>query len=153
MYIRPFASQITKRVRPFISGGLPCDKIFHPLTNFVTNATEDGKSLLIASYAWWRRVLKGPVSLLGLSGEHRASLFRVVADCNHSIEFLADELIYRFRPMSGNINVDLTHHLNRLRSNAARFHAGAFDFKNVPAVAPQNAFGHLTAGGIPGAKY
>src|SRR5215470_20345213 len=131
---------------------LPCDKIFHPLTNFITNATEDRKSLLIASYARRRRVLKVSVNALGFSGEHRAGLFRVVADCNHSIEFLADELIHRFRPVTRYINADLPHYLNGLRSNAARLYAGAFNFKSVSAVMPQDAFGHLTAGGIPGTK-
>src|SRR5262245_14128648 len=54
--------------------------------------------------------------------------------------------------MVGYIDSDLPHHLNRLRSNAARFHSGAFDLKSVSAIMSQDAFGHLTAGGIPGAK-
>jgi hypothetical protein len=138
---------------PVISRRLPRYKTFHPFTNFVTNATEDGKSLFIASNAGRRRVFKASVNAFGLSGEHRAGLFRIVADCNYSIEFLANELVYRFRPMTGNINADLPHHLNRLGTNVARLHAGAFDFKSGSALVSQNAFGHLTAGGIPGTKY
>jgi hypothetical protein len=87
---------------PIILRGLRCHKIFHPLTNFVTNATENRKPFIIASYAGRRRVLKALVNALGLSRKQRAGLFRVVADCNHGIEFLADELIYRIRPVTGN---------------------------------------------------
>src|SRR5262245_38902466 len=108
----------------FNSGGLRRNKIFHPLTNLVTNATENREPFFIASHTRRRRVLKALMNAPGLSREDRACFFRVVADRNHSIEVPPRELIYRFRPVAGNIDADLPHYLNRLRANAARLHAG-----------------------------
>src|SRR5262249_61843668 len=65
---------------------------------------------------------------------------------------MADKRIHRFRPVIGNINADLPHYLNGLRSNAARLHAGAFNFKSVSAVMPKDAFGILIAAGFPGTR-
>ena len=139
----PALSSISKRTRLSIPGSLPCNKIFHPLTNLVTNATENRKPFFIASYAGRRRVLKASVDKFSLSGKHRADLFRVIADRNYSIEFLADEFIHRFRPVVRNINPDLPHYLNRLGPHTARLYSGAMRIKGAPAIMSQDAFCHL----------
>src|SRR5262245_12902265 len=84
----------------------------------------------------------------GLSRKYRAGFFRIVADGDAVIEFLPGEFVHRLRPVAGNIDSDLTHCSNRLWPHGARLHAGAIDFEGLAAVASQNAFRHLTPGGV-----
>src|SRR5262245_14466561 len=126
LYLNPSNSSPPKLALWMEYSSADLDKILHPFANFVTNATENKKPLLVTSYVRWTGILKVLVKALGLSREGRAAFFHVVAHCNHGIEFLANGIIHRFRPVTGSINADLPHHLNRLRMNDAQFHTCAF---------------------------
>jgi hypothetical protein len=47
--------------------------------------------------------------------------------------------------MSGNVDADLTHHCDRLRSDKARLDAGALNHEAFTPIVTQEAFSHLAA--------
>ena len=100
-----------------------------------------------------RRVVEGPVKAPGGAGEYRAGFIGVAADRNHVVEVSPYKLIYRFRPVGGNVNADFRHRLDSLRANVRRPGAGREYLEAVPSFVAQQAFRHLAAGGISGAEY
>jgi len=83
----------------------------------------------ITVHSGW--IVEAPVNPFCITWKDRTLFVRVVANCNHVIEFLIDEFIYRFRPMSRDVDPNLAHRLNRLGFDGSRIDAGAFDFKAI----------------------
>ncbi len=66
------------------------------------------------------RVRKAPMYPLGVAGKNRTALVRVVANGDHVVEALSVELTKVLGPVAGNVDSELRHHCDRLRSNDAR---------------------------------
>ena len=87
----------------------------------------------------------------GVSEEHRATLFGVIADCQHVVEVLPRELIHVLGAVRPNVDARFLHNGYRLRANAPGFCASAFHHEPVPVVVAQQPFRHLRPRGIAGA--
>jgi hypothetical protein len=86
------------------------------------------------------------VDSLRTARKDRATFIRIVANRNYIIELFPGEFIYRLRTMAGDVYANLTHSLDRQRSNVAGFDTGARDLEPVASVVSQEAFGHLASG-------
>jgi hypothetical protein len=58
---------------------------------------------------------------------------------------LGCEFINVFRTLARNVNPQLIHGGNRLRTYGAGFRARAFHIEAITGIMPQEPFGHLTA--------
>jgi len=92
------------------------------------------------------------MNALGLPRKDRAAFLCRVADRNQVIKLLTDELLYRLRPVAGNINTDFTHPFDSQRIDRPWLCAGAEHLKLVPGFVAKNAFSHLATGGIAGTE-
>ena len=55
----------------------------------------------------------------------------VITNSNHVIHFLTRKLIYRFRTVTRDVNADLAHDCDRMRTHVARVQSGAEDFEAI----------------------
>jgi len=118
--------------------------------NLIPNSAESGLSNFTRSFNRCR-IFKRPMESLRGAGKDRARFLGVVADRNHDIERLADELIHRFGPLVGNVNPDLVHHGDGFRAHAARFRASGEYLEAISTFVAKQPFGHLASGRVSGA--
>ena len=72
-----------------------------------------------------RRVYETPMNALCAARKDGALFISVVTHGDHVIECLTKEFVYRFRPMVGDIDANLFHHLNRFLPHVGWVHARA----------------------------
>src|SRR5207248_1227003 len=118
---------------------------------FIAHATKDCKPRrLIARRR--SRVIKTPMDALRRSRKDGAMLARVIADRDHVIERLSDELINRLRALRRDVYADLPHRRYRFRPHTRRLRARAEDLEARAAIVAQQPFGHLAARRVAGAE-
>jgi len=74
-----------------------------------------------------------------------------ITDGNNRLNSPPEELIDKFRPVPGDINSDLYHHLDRHRMDLAFFGSTTENFIAVTVLCIHVPFRHLGAGGVVGA--
>jgi hypothetical protein len=88
----------------------------------------------------------------GFSGKKGAGLVGLVAKGDHGVEFDALQGIEMFGGLSGNIDADLGHGLDRPGVDSMWLHAGRININGIALQVSRPAFGHLAAAGIPAAQ-
>ena len=93
-----------------------------------------------------RWVLKRTMESARRSRENRALLPRLITDRNDEIKFLAFEFTQRFGTLSGNVNVQFTHHLDRFPPHLSRLRPGGKHVELLTRLVPNQPFGDLAPG-------
>lgn len=117
----------------------------------VANPSKDRRDLILAACSFGG-VVKTPVDPLGRAGEDRTRLVGVIADGNYVVELGIEEFVEAFRPVAGNVDPDLGHRRDRLRTDKTGDGTGTFDLETVAGNIAKKPFGHLAACGISRAK-
>ncbi len=105
-----------------------------------------GMQPLLSHFGESRWVLKRPMESPRRSGENRALLPRLITDRNHKIKLLAFEFTQRFGTLSGNINVQFTHHFNRFPPHLRGVRPGGKHVELITSLVPNQLFGDLASG-------
>src|SRR5579863_760392 len=95
------------------------EKLLDTLANLVPDPAKCGQPLLLVALDR-RRILQAPVNALRPTRKNRTVVARVVTHRYHVIKFLPGKLVHRFRAMPRNIDPDLAHNPDRLRSHQTR---------------------------------
>src|SRR5205807_4133440 len=106
-------------------------EFFKARANFVPYPAEDSQARGFVAFSGGG-IVKAPVNPLGLAGKYRAAFLGAVAHGENVVKRLPAEFVRRLRAMTGDIDADLPHRLNRQGVHAGGDGAGA---ENVDAVA------------------
>ena len=120
--------------------------------DFVSDFSENDELLFFGSFCQCG-VFKAPVVAMNLTGKERAGFARVAADCNDGVDACFEKGVPLFGRMRGKIDVDFGHYFDGEGVNGAggvRTRAG--DFSKGSEFFSENAFSHVTAAGVSGAK-
>lgn len=100
-----------------------------------------------------RRIVEPPMVAIQLPWKIRARLIRVAAHGNDGFHIPIQKIVHVLRLMSGDIDVDFLESLNGLGVHKpGRLGTGALNIKKIAGGMAKNAFRHVTATGIAGAK-
>ena len=98
-------------------------------------------------------VFKAPVITLALSGEGRADLVGVTANCDYRVDAGLEVLVEMIGGMFTGVVTDFAECLDSEWVNfALGLGPGAEDFKEVACDGAEDAFGHMAATGVTGAE-
>src|SRR4051812_15635565 len=99
------------------------------------------------------RVVKPPVMPIHLPRKDWTRLISVAADSDNRLNWLLQKIVYVLRAMSGDINANFLHDLNRERMDVAgRIRPGALHIQNISGSGAQYPFGQMAPAGIPRAE-
>ena len=118
--------------------------------DLVAHAPEDRKPLLVRP-GGRGRVLESPVEAHAPTWEDRARFARLVADRDHVVERLVEELADRLRACVRPVDADLGERPDGQRIDASRVRAGRADVERGPAEPAEDRFGHLAPRRVAGA--
>jgi hypothetical protein len=125
---------------------------FEDLSDIVPHASELRHHLLLAALGV-RGVIEAPVMAIHLPGIEGARLVGVAADSDYGHNLAVEKSVHVLRCVVGNVNPDLFQYLNRLGVDEADgFRPPAVHIDKVPGGCTEDAFSHVAAAGIPGAK-
>lgn len=125
---------------------------FEHLAHLIPHAAEFGQDFLLCTLGV-RWVIEAPVMAVHLPRKERACLVGVSADSDDSRNLAVKKGVHVLRRVSGNVDVDLLHHLDSKRVDEADwFRPRAVYIDDVAGGGAQDAFSHVAAAGIPGAE-
>lgn len=125
---------------------------FEDLADIIPHAAELRHHLLVAALGVCG-VIKTPVMAIHLPGKEGARLVGVGADSDYGGNLAVEKGVQVLRCVGRNINADLLQHLDRLGVDEADgFRPRAVHIDEVASGSTEDAFGHVAAAGIPGAK-
>src|SRR5689334_21751735 len=88
------------------------------VSDLVAHFAKDSEPrVLIAFCLGW--IFEAPVNAVRVHGKDGTLLVGVIADGDHVIKLLSDELVYRLRAMLRDVDPELAHYDDRFRSDAS----------------------------------
>jgi hypothetical protein len=119
---------------------------------FIPDAAERLHLFLISAHGV-RGIIKAPMMAVSLAGESWAGLVGIAANSDDRFHRLLEKVVHVLGSMRRDVDTDFGKRRNCERVNvASRFAAGAGDFEFTFAGGAKNAFGHVAAAGVAGAK-
>jgi len=95
------------------------------------------------------RILEAPMEAVHLTWEHGASLVGIPANRDDGIDIPIQELFEVLGSVSGDVDTDLFHHLDRLRVDIPGWlGTRAGDFDEITSDGTEDTFGKVTAAGV-----
>ena len=122
------------------------------MKDFVANSAKDSESRLLITLLRCG-IVKAPMNPFRVAGKDGTLFVGVIAHCDDVIEFLSEELVYRFRAVMGDVDTEFAHCCYRFRPNLSWRNSRACDFKMLVSQMAQQAFSHLASRGVAGAQY
>ncbi len=110
------------------------DEVAHPVLDLIPDASKEGEGLIGGQHSRSRRILEALVDLLGVTRKDGATLLRVIADGDDVVERLPNEELDGLRPVTGHIDPNLAHHLDRLRADAPWPHPSTLDLEEISSL-------------------
>lgn len=135
----------------FIRGNLCCEELAKMGFQGVADPAERGE-FPFSSSGRGAGIGDAPVNPARRAGKDGAALGGGIADRYHRIKALAVEFGDGFRALARDVDANLAHRLDGQRTHTNGFGSGTVNFVSISAKMTEQAFSHLAAHGVAGAK-